>query len=61
MTVQGEPSSSIYTAQNLVVDGDGRRYTNIYETTNETSHCPVICGERQVQRSDLPLLRRGVR
>jgi hypothetical protein len=31
-----------------VVDGDGRRYTNMYETKNETNCRPVTCGERQV-------------
>lgn len=32
-----------------VVDGDGRRYTNMYETKNETNCRPATCGERHVQ------------
>jgi hypothetical protein len=31
------------------VEGHGRRYTNMYETRNETNRRPITCGERQVQ------------
>ena len=36
-------------AQSAVSDGDGRGYTYMNETRNETIHLPVTCGERQVQ------------
>ena len=45
MTVQDRPWWSIDPAQDVAVDGDGRRYTNM----NETNRSPVACGERQVQ------------
>jgi hypothetical protein len=32
-------------AQSPVADGDRRRYTNMYETRNETNRRPVTCGE----------------
>jgi hypothetical protein len=49
MTVQDRPCWSTEPAQDVVVDGDGRRYTNVNETRNETNRSPVACGERQVQ------------
>jgi hypothetical protein len=36
MTVQDRPCWSIDPAHHPVVDGDGRRYTNMNETSNET-------------------------
>jgi hypothetical protein len=38
-----------YPAQSPVSDGDGPRYTNMYETKNETNRRPVTYGEGQVQ------------
>ena len=35
-TVQDRPHMSMEPAQRSVVDGDGRRYTNMNETRNET-------------------------
>jgi hypothetical protein len=35
--------------QRPVVAGDGHRYTNMYETRNETNRGPVTCGGRRVQ------------
>ena len=32
------------------MDGDGPRYTNMYETRNKTNRRPVSCGERHLQR-----------
>jgi hypothetical protein len=45
MTVQDGPCWSIDPAQHPVVVGDGRRYTNMYETKNETIRSPVTSGE----------------
>jgi hypothetical protein len=49
MTVQARPWWSIDPAQRPVVHGDGRRYTNMYETRNETNRRPVTYDESQVQ------------
>jgi len=35
--------------QSPAVDGDERRYTNMYETRNETGRRSVAYGESQVQ------------
>jgi hypothetical protein len=45
MTVQGLPCWSIWPAQRPPVDSDGRRYTNMYETKNETNRSPVTSDE----------------
>lgn len=42
MTVQDGPRWSIDPAQRPVVAGDGRRYTNMYETRNETEFAPRL-------------------
>ena len=49
MTVQRGPCWFIYPAQSPAVDGDGPRYTNMYETRNETKRLPVTCADWQVQ------------
>jgi hypothetical protein len=49
MTVQGGPCWCIKPAQYRLVDGDGRMYTKMYETKNETNRRPVTCSARQVQ------------
>jgi hypothetical protein len=49
MTAQGLAMAVYRPAQNTVVDGDRRRYTNMNETRNETNRSPVACGERQLQ------------
>jgi hypothetical protein len=45
VTAQGLAMAVYRPAQNTVIDGDRRRYTNM----NETNRSPVACGERQVQ------------
>jgi hypothetical protein len=44
MTVQGRPPRSINPAQGAVVDGNGRRYTYMNETRNETNRSPSTSG-----------------
>jgi hypothetical protein len=52
MTVDDRPGWSIYPAQRLAVDGVGRRYTDMYETKNETNRRPVTC-RREAGPDDL--------
>ena len=40
-------------AQIAVVDSDGRRYTNMNETNNDTNRSLVTCGESQVQSTSM--------
>jgi hypothetical protein len=49
MTIQGSPCWSIHAAQSPVVDANGPRCTNMYETRNETNRRPITYGERPVQ------------
>jgi hypothetical protein len=49
MTVQGSPCWSILPVQSAVIHGDRRRYTNMYETRNETNRSPVHGCERKIQ------------
>jgi hypothetical protein len=58
MTVQDRPGWSIDPAQSAVVDGDGRRYTYMNETRNETNQAPGHRWLDAVHRPDLPLPRR---
>jgi hypothetical protein len=52
MTVQDRPYWSIGPDQRPMVDGDGPRYTNMYETRNETNRPSVTSGE-ETDPSDL--------
>jgi hypothetical protein len=49
MTVQDRPCWSIDLAQRPVVDGDEGRYTNMYETRNETNHRLVTSGDGPIR------------
>lgn len=53
ITVQDRPCWSIDPAQIAVVDSDGRRYTNMNETNNDTNRSLVTCGESQVQSTSM--------
>jgi hypothetical protein len=61
MTVQDRPRWSRDPAQRPVVAGDERRYTNMYETRNETNRSPQspLAGDRSERPGFPPSQRKS--